>query len=185
MPVPPFLTEQERAERVAMLLALEIARIVDDLVAREQFLIDIWGRHRDRGPFLDTIFAQYKTLTFRELSLLEPDTLLKVQEFYRELEDFRMYLLFTEAMPTSLAEAYRWQLRRLDGYGEQAVEALGGEPERPILEFPEEEADDDDGPLLKLAHFEDTGTAGSAEVEASESSDADGSDDDAPRDDDA
>lgn len=158
MPVPPYLTDQERAERVAMLLALEIARIVDDLAAREQFLIDIWGRHRERGPFLDTIFSQYKSLTFRELALLEPDSLLKVQEFYRELEDFRMYLLFTEAMPTSLAEAYRWQLRRLEGYGAQAVDALGGEPERPILEFPDEDEDDDDRPLLTLAHFEESGT---------------------------
>jgi hypothetical protein len=174
VPVPPFLTEQERAERVEMLLALEIARIVDDLTAREQFLIDIWGRHRERGPFLDTIFSQFKTLTFRELALIEPDTLLKIQEFYRELDDFRMYLLFTEAMPTSLAEAYRWQLKRLAGYGAQAVEALGGEPERPILHFPDEEEDDDEHPLIALAHFEEPDDDTSDEVERPDPPDDDG-----------
>jgi len=153
--IPQYLSEQERAERVLMLLALEIARVVDDLVAREQFLLDIWGRHRDRGPFMDTIHTRFRDLGFRELSLLEPDTLLKIQEFYRELEDFRLYLMFTEAMPTSLGDAYRWQLRRLEAYGAQAIDALGGEPERPVLDFPDEDPEREDSPLIHLAHFSD------------------------------
>ncbi|MEZ4317800.1 MAG: hypothetical protein R3F61_09860 [Myxococcota bacterium] len=150
--VPPYLTDQERAERVAILVATEIARIVDDLQDRQQFLLDIWGRHRERGPFLDTIFSRYTSLTFRELSLLDPDTLLKVQEFYRELEDFRMYILFTDAMPTTMGDAYRWQLKRLEAYGTQAVDALGGEPERPLIDFPDEIDGPDERPtLLHLA----------------------------------
>ncbi|MCB9674293.1 MAG: hypothetical protein H6737_04200 [Alphaproteobacteria bacterium] len=176
--VPPYLTDQERAERVAILVATEIARIVDDLEDRQQFLLDLWGRHRERGPFLDTIFSRFSSLTFRELALLEPDLILKVQEFYRELEDFRMYLLFTEAMPTTMGEAYRWQLRRLKAYAEQAIDALGGEPERPVLEFPEEEDDGgNEAPLLHLAALADEA---SEEVAAGPDAAPDTDDDDEP-----
>lgn len=155
--VPKYLTEQERAERVHTLVAMEIARIVDDLEVREMFLLDMWGRHRDRGPFLDTIASRWTSLGFRELSLLDVDTVLKVEEFYRELDEFRLYMRFTEDMPASLASSFRWQLVRLRGYGEQAVDALGGVPERPVLEFPDEEENEPDAggrPLLELAHFE-------------------------------
>lgn len=156
---PRYIEDAERAERVALLIAMEIARIVDDLEVRQAFLLDIWGRHRDRGPFLDSVFSRWGTLGFPELALLPGDALLKVEEFYRELEEFRLYLRFTEDMPTTMAESYRWQLRRLAGYGEQAVEALGGTPERPLLDFPDTDpsSPDDapaDKPLLRLAHLE-------------------------------
>lgn len=154
---PPYLTDHERAQRVAYNLALEIARIVDDLELRETFLVEMWGRHRDRGPFLDTLASRYRTLGFPELSLLPEDAVAKVDEFYRELDEFRLYVRFTEDMPTSLADAYRWQLRRLQAYAEQAVGALGGTPERPLLEIPDEVDDKpaaDERPLLQLAHYE-------------------------------
>lgn len=158
MKPPPYLDDREKAERVAYNLALEIARIVDDLESRERFLIEMWGRHRDRGPFLDTIHSRYATLGFPELALLDTDATAKVDEFYRELEEFRLYCRFTEDMPTSLAESYRWQLQRLVAYAEQAVEALGGPPERPLLDLPDEVPDEDGEdrapPLLQLAHFE-------------------------------
>lgn len=157
MKPPPYLTDAERAERVAYALALEIARIVDDLQLREVFLVEMWGRHRDRGPFLDTLFSRYATLGFAELALFPVDAIGKVDEFYRELEEFRLYVRFTEDMPTSIADAYRWQLRRLEAYAEQAVDALGGTPERPLLDIPDEVEDDapaQGAPLLQLAHFE-------------------------------
>lgn len=150
----------EKAQRVALLIASEIARIVDDLEVRQAFLLDIWGRHRDRGPFLDTVMSRWGTLGFPELALLPADAILKVEEFYRELEEFRLYLRFTEDMPTTMSESYRWQLRRLEGYAEQAVDALGGTPERPLLDFPDTDPapGPDDAPpgkpLLRLAHLE-------------------------------
>jgi hypothetical protein len=156
MRTPPYLTDAERAERVAYGLALEIARIVDDLELRQVFLVEMWGRHRDRGPFLDTLHTRYATLGFPELALLPPDALAKVDEFYRELEEFRLYVRFTEDMPTSLADAYRWQLNRLSAYAEQAVDALGGTPERPLLDIPDpvDTEPAEVRPLLKLAHYE-------------------------------
>lgn len=157
MKPPPHLDDQEKAERVAYNLALEIARIVDDLEMRKTFLLDMWGRHRDRGPFLDTIASRYMTLGFPELALLPTEAVAKVDEFYRELEEFRFYCRFTEDMPTSLEEAYAWQLHRLAAYAEQAVDALGGTPERPLLDLPDEVPPTDDPseerPLLQLAHY--------------------------------
>ncbi len=154
MKPPPYLDDRERAERVAYNIAMEIARIVDDLEARERFLVEMWSRHRDRGPFLDTLFSRYRTLGFPDLALLPVDAVAKVDAFYRELEEFRLYCRFTEDMPTSLEEAYRWQVRRLAAYAEQALEALGGTPERPLLEIPDVEPEPKPAPpLLEMGHY--------------------------------
>lgn len=158
------MDEEERAERIAYLLALEIATIVDDLEARQAFLIDLWGRHRDRGPFLDTVFSRFRTLDFNDLALLETETVAKVHAFYKELDEFRLYLQFTEEMPTSLADAYVWQVTRLNAFAEVAVDALGGAPEPVEVEIPEPDAlleeSPPDRPLLELSRFEkdDAGT---------------------------
>lgn len=156
------MDEEERADRIAYLLAHEIATIVDDLEARRVFLIDIWGRHRDRGPFLDTIFSRFRTLDFNDLALLEKDTVAKVHAFYKELDEFKLYLQFTEEMPTSLADSYAWQLTRLSAFGEVAVDALGGPPEPVIVDIPEpDELPDrspEDRPLLELSRFEKDGS---------------------------
>lgn len=161
MKPPPYLDDREKAERIAFNLALEIARILDDLELRKTFLVEMWGRHRDRGPFLDTLHSRYGSLGFQELALLPNDAVAKVDEFYRELEEFRLYCRFTEDMPTSLDEAYAWQLVRLSAYAEQAVEALGGTPERPLLDIPDEPPEEDEPvqarPLLQLAHYEKDG----------------------------
>lgn len=158
---PTYLDEEERAERVAYLLALEIATIIDDLEARQAFLIEMWGRHRDRGPFLDTIHSRFKTLTIAELLLLDKDALAKVHAFYKELEEFRLYLMFTEDMPASMADAYAWQLNRLQAFADIAVEALGGPPEPVEVEIPEiagiPTSSPEDRPLLELSRFEKDG----------------------------
>ena len=150
-------SETQRATRFALLIAMEIARIVDDLETRQVFLIDIWGRHRDRGPFLDTMASRWPSIGFPELALLPADSLPKLDEFYRELEEFRLYMQFTEDMPVALSDAYSWQLQRIQAYAEQAVTSLGGTPERPLLEFPDDppSAESPAGrPLLELSHFE-------------------------------
>ena len=65
-------------------------------------------------------------------------TVAAVEEFYRELDDFRLYLSFTQDMPASLSDQYGRFLHRLAAYGAQAIEALGGAPERPLIEFDED-----------------------------------------------
>ncbi|TNE84691.1 MAG: hypothetical protein EP330_28895 [Deltaproteobacteria bacterium] len=132
-------TSAERAERLRKVIALEIDRIVEDLEARREVLIELWGRTRDRGMFLDTVFSRWKTLGFPDLLDLETAEVAAVDAFYRELHELRFYFRFTEDMPVHMLDAYDLALHRLRGYGELALELLGGPPDRPYIEFPEDE----------------------------------------------
>jgi hypothetical protein len=125
---------------------LEISRIVEDLEVRKEFLVQMWSMHRDRGPFLDTVSSRWNTLTFSDLAWLESEEVLVVETFYRELEEFRLYIRFTQDMPNMLSSRYEWMHRRLEAYGRMALERLGGAPARPLVEFEEE---DPEVPLLQ------------------------------------
>lgn len=120
-----------RPERLRGLLALEVARIVDDLEQRQEFLITMWSRHRDRTPFLDTLFHRWKTVGFPDLADLDPEEVATVDTFFRKVDEFRLYLAYTQDMPTTLRERYAFALPRIRAWGELAVEALGGTPQRP------------------------------------------------------
>jgi len=140
--IPPVYDESDFPERLRRLLALEIARIVEDLEAREEFLVEIWSRHRDRGPFIDTLHTRWRTLTLPDMATLDGEVLVALESFYRELDDLAMYFRFTQDMPTTLADTYRDGLRRLAAYAKIAIEALGGVPPRPLVEF-DDEVDDE------------------------------------------
>lgn len=136
--IPPRYPDAERAERVRKLLALEISRIVEDLDARRDFLIDMWSLHRKREPFLETVFSRWDTLGFPMLAELTTEEVAVVDAFYREIDEFRLYISFTQDMPTTLADRYDWICQRITAYGELATEALGGVPDRPLVEFSDE-----------------------------------------------
>jgi len=155
--IPPVYDESDFPERLRRLLALEVARIVEDLEAREEFLVDVWSRHRDRGPFIDTLHTRWRSLSLPDLATLDGDVLVALESFYRELDDLTMYFRFTQDMPTTLADTYRDGLRRLAAYAAIAIDALGGVPPRPMVEF-EDEVDDEaevDGQLLAEAGGEE------------------------------
>lgn len=114
-----------RAERSRILLGLEIHRVTDDLLRRRTLLVELWGRHRVRTPFLDTTFQRYRTLTMGELLLLQRHELEAVEAFYRELDDLRFYLSHTEDMPRALAGALDGALVRLRNVARLALTALG------------------------------------------------------------
>lgn len=125
-PDAPNPEQEARAERFRRLIAYEIDRILGDLQTRRFMLLDVWGRHRDRGPFLDTLQSRWGTLGFPELALLEPDVLGLTERFYRELADFRLYMSFTTDMPSTLTDRYDLVVDRLQRVGVPAIEALGG-----------------------------------------------------------
>ncbi len=140
--IPPVYDESDFPERLRRLLALEVNRIVEDLEAREIFLIEVWSRHRDRGPFIDTLHTRWRSLSLPDMATLSGDQLVALESFYRELDDLTMYFRFTQDMPTTLADAYRDGLRRLAAYGDIALDALGGVPPRPLVAF-DDEVDDE------------------------------------------
>ncbi len=120
----------QRISNLRRLIALEVARIVDDLETRERFLVHIWSKHRDRRPFLDTLFNRWRTIDMALLSHLELDEVYPVESFFRELDDFRMYISYTEDMPTTLTDRYSVALEVLREFAEEALDALGGAPVR-------------------------------------------------------
>jgi hypothetical protein len=140
--IPPIYDESEFPLRLRQLLALEMSRIVEDLDARRDMLIEVWGRHRDRSPFIDTVHTRWRTVGLPDLATLPTDVLVAVESFYRELDDLTLYFRFTQDMPTTLADAYDDGLRRLSAYAALALEALGGAPKRPLVEF-DDEVDDE------------------------------------------
>ena len=131
------MAEEEEApvDRLRKLLALEMVRIVEDLELRRDFLVDIWGRHRSREPFLDTLHTRWRTVGWPELGDLPTEEYVHVDLFYRELERLRMYFQFTEDMPTTLETKLGRSMQRLEAASQRAIEALGGLPPRPEHEL--------------------------------------------------
>jgi len=126
--IPTEATPDERASRFRRLLAMEIDRIVEDLAARRPLLLEVWGRHRDRGPFLDTLFSRWSTVGFAELTSLEPDVASAIDAFYREVANFRLYVSYTQDMPSTLSDRLETTLLRLREVSRPALAALGGLP---------------------------------------------------------
>ena len=119
-----------RAERLRRLIALEVARIVDGLESRRDFLLQMWGRHRDRQPFLDTIHNRWKTIGFPDLALLEVDEVAVIDGFFAKLDEFKLYISYTQDMPTTLTERYDFAVERLRAWAEITLEGIGGPPQR-------------------------------------------------------
>lgn len=135
MIIPPSVDKEHRAQAIHRQIVGEIARIVEDLEFRREFLREIWSVSRDRGAFLDTITTRWQGLTMDDLLEFDSDVVLRMDAFYRSLEEFQLYLGFTDDMPTTLVVRYDRSLERLRLLGEELVEALGGDPGRPLVEF--------------------------------------------------
>lgn len=144
--IPPEYDESELPERLRRLLAMEIDRVQQDLILRREFLLETWSRHRDRGPFIDTVFVRWTTLSMTDLALVDAEAMAACEAFYRELEDFRLYMRFTQDMPATLEERYDLALRHLRAYADLALERLGGAPELPVFSFDDEGDEDLDAP---------------------------------------
>lgn len=137
-PLVPVAHQGEHLKRLRAMLALEIAQIVEDLDCRRELLLDWWSKHRDRTPFLETLFTRWKSLGFIELAAIETEQLVVLHAFYHEVEEFRMYFAYTQDMPVALSEEYDQRLFYLNELSTQAIACLGGVPPRPMVEFPED-----------------------------------------------
>lgn len=133
--IPPVFDESELPERLRNLLAIEVDRISTDLEWRKGFLLEVWSRHRDRGPFLDTVFTRWKTLALSDLALVDLEAVTALEAFHRELDDLRMYFQFTQDMPTTMESRLDEAIVRIRAYGNLAIQLLGGVPTRPIVDF--------------------------------------------------
>jgi hypothetical protein len=119
------------SDRLKRLLVLELRRVVEDLESRRSLLIQVWGKHRARAPFLETTYSRWTTLGFSELRELEPAAATALDAFHRELDALRLYLAWTEDMPRQLAVVYDQALARLKTLAGMALTALGEAPLEP------------------------------------------------------
>jgi hypothetical protein len=114
-----------RAERLRIVLGLEIHRITDDLLRRRTLLVELWGKHRVRTPFLDTTFRRYRSLEMGDLLLLERGEFEAIEAYYRELDELRFYLSHTDDMPRALADTLDGALVRIRNVARVALGVLG------------------------------------------------------------
>lgn len=114
-----------RADRLRLLLAMEVARVVVQLRERLEFMVTIWSRHRSREPFLDTLFTRWRTAALPDLVLLEPEQVRALEGFYAVVDDLRLYLTWTDDMPVTLHDALEARLVELTEFAEKAIGALG------------------------------------------------------------
>ncbi len=122
-----------RADRLRQLLAMEIRRVTEDLERRRGLLVALWGRQRIRAPFVETTFSRWRSLGFQDLLALEAGELDGLERFYRELDELRLYLSFTEDMPRSLDLVLGSSLARLRRFADEALAALGVDPLAEVL----------------------------------------------------
>ena len=132
--IEPFYSDEAKPEHIMQVYVDETARIIDDLDVRREVLRDIWSLHRDRGPFIDSVAETWKTMPANDLLLLDSEVLILVQAFYRSLSEFRLYVAYTQDMPTTLIERYDRTVERLRVIADALVEATGLQPANPVLD---------------------------------------------------
>ena len=118
----------QKADRLRLLLSMEIRRVTEDLERRKALLVQVWGRQRIRVPFVETTFSRWTTLGFQDLTLLTTPEITALDAFYRELDETRLYLSFTEDMPRNLDLALTSSIARMKRFADDALAALGRDP---------------------------------------------------------
>lgn len=130
-PKPPQL-----AERVRHLLALDAATVLQRLESRQDEMLTLFSRLRDRAPLLEAIQSAYASITFGELVALAPAEQLAVSTFFETLFELRWYLQYTEEMPQQVQLKLAQHLKRLRA-AHQRLTAVIGPPDAhgaPVVE---------------------------------------------------
>lgn len=78
--------------------------VMTRLSRRHAEMVQLFSRLRDRGPLVAAVHSWFQTITFTELSQLEPHEQSAVNVFYELLGDLRWYLQYTEEMPLQVQQ---------------------------------------------------------------------------------
>ncbi len=114
------------ATRVRHLIALDSAKVVSRLELRQDEMVTLFSKLRDRGPLLQTVHSWFGSIAFSELSSLEPFEQRAVSVFYGVLDELRWYLQYTEDMPGQVQTRLIVFARRLKS-GQKDLAAVIGE----------------------------------------------------------
>jgi hypothetical protein len=113
------------SSRVRHLLALDASNVMTRLAARLDSMVTLFSRLRDREPMLTVFDTWFDTITFTELSVLEPVEQKSVNRFYELLAELRWYLAYTEDMPGQVQTRLNGFSRRLEAAYRELVAVIG------------------------------------------------------------
>ncbi len=111
--------------RTRHLIALDARNVMKRLAGRRDEMIQLFSRLRDREPLLVAVHTWFVTITFSELSVLEPHEQNAVSAFYEVLAELRWYLQYTQDMPGKLQQRLDQHLKELDEHYRQLTAAIG------------------------------------------------------------
>lgn len=111
--------------RVRHLLAVDAANVMQRIITRQNEMVALFSRRRDRTPMMEAVRSWFLSITFGELALLEPAEQKAVSLFYELLDELRWYLQYTEDMPTQVLQKVGIYVGRLETTHRQLVAAIG------------------------------------------------------------
>ena len=97
-----WLDDEEKLQRLSVMVLREVDRIVFDLEFHRDMLIKLWSKERIRMPLLRVMHSRYFELSFELLALFPPRIYQLLDDFYRALDSFIFYVSYTEDMPQAL-----------------------------------------------------------------------------------
>ena len=115
----------EVAQRVRHLIAVDAHNVMTRLAARQDEMVALFSRHRDREPMLLVLDTWFDSITFGELVVLDPAEQKIVNRFYELLGEVRWYLAWTEDMPGQVQTKLGGFLRRLESTFRELVSVVG------------------------------------------------------------
>ena len=107
------------------LIALDAQTVMRRLGARQAEMVALFSRLRDRSPLLDAVRSWFTSISFTELSAIEPPEQRAVIDFYELLGDLRWYLDYTEDMPLQVGQRVTQFVRELQVSHRKRTEAIG------------------------------------------------------------
>ena len=111
--------------RVRHLLAIDAGNVMARLAARQDSMVSLFSRLRDREPMLIVLDTWFDSISFGELSVLTPYEQKRVNRFYALLAEVRWYLAYTEDMPLQVQTKLTVFARRLETAFRELVATIG------------------------------------------------------------
>lgn len=100
--------------RVRHLLALDAARVLRRLTAKQDEAVSLFSRLRSREALVELCRADFTSAGFGDLARLDPVEQTAVQQFHDVLHELRWYVSYTEDMPSAVKSTVAQYVRRLD-----------------------------------------------------------------------
>jgi hypothetical protein len=99
--------------RIRNVIALDAAQVMKRLSERQDEMVRLFSRLRDREPMLLTLRSWFATVTFGEMAALEPVEQMAVSRFYALLAELQWYLQYTEDMPSTVQQILSLRVKQL------------------------------------------------------------------------